>query len=149
MRFISRHITPLVINSLRRGHTHTHTHTRTRIPTIRTGSILRNQAHIGRRSARTWFKKDSYAVPQPDKPQRRLAGKKSFSKLDLRNANWQFPIEEESNEKTAFCPGSGYGLWEFIMMPYGLTGATQTCQRALDDILNVVRTVLIIMWMTS
>ena len=58
-------------------------------------------------------------------------------------------MEEESNEKTVFGPGSGYGLWEFIMMPYGLTGATQTCQRALDDILNVVRTVLIIMWMTS
>ena len=43
------YITPLVISSLGRGHTHTHTHTQTRIPTIRTGSILRNQAHA-------WFK---------------------------------------------------------------------------------------------
>ena len=46
MRSISRHITPLVVNSLGRGHIHTHAY----IPTIRTGSILRNQA-------RTWFKK--------------------------------------------------------------------------------------------
>ena len=45
MRFTSRHITPLVFNSLGRGHTHAHT--RTRIPTIRTGSILRNQARAG------------------------------------------------------------------------------------------------------
>ena len=81
-------------------------------------------------------KKDSYPVPRPDGPQQRLAGKKIFSKLDLRSAYWQFPMDEESIEKTAFCPGPGYGLWEFTVMPYGLTGATQTCQRALDHILK-------------
>ena len=47
MRFISRHITPLVINSLGRGYTHRHTRTRTLM--IRRGSILRNQV-------RAWFK---------------------------------------------------------------------------------------------
>ena len=81
-------------------------------------------------------KKDSYPVPRPEGPQQRLAGKKVFSKLDLRSAYWQFPMEEGSIEKTAFCPGPGYGLWEFTIMPYGLTGATQTCQRALDHILK-------------
>ena len=30
----------------------------------------------------------------------------------------------------------GYGLWEFTVMPYGLTGATQTCQRGLDRVLK-------------
>ena len=45
-------------------------------------------------------------------------------------------MSEESIEKTAFCPGPGYGLWEFTVMPYGLTGATQTCQRALDEVLS-------------
>ena len=44
MRSISRHIMPLVINSLGSGHTYTHA----RIQTNRTGSILRNQA-------RAWF----------------------------------------------------------------------------------------------
>ena len=48
----SRHITPLVINSLERGHTHM----QARIPTIHTGSIVRNQARAGLRPARTWFK---------------------------------------------------------------------------------------------
>ena len=37
----------------------------------------------------------------------------------------EFPMSEESIEKTAFCPGPGYGLWEFTVMPYRL-------QRALD-----------------
>ena len=45
-------------------------------------------------------------------------------------------MEPQSVEKTAFCPGPGYGLWEFTRMPYGLTGATQTCQRGLDNILQ-------------
>ena len=45
-------------------------------------------------------------------------------------------MSEESIEKTAFCPGPGYGLWEFTVMPYGLTGATQMCQRGLDEVLK-------------
>ena len=45
-------------------------------------------------------------------------------------------MSEESIEKTAFCPGPGYGLWEFTVMPYGQTGATQTCQRGLDEVLK-------------
>jgi len=81
-------------------------------------------------------KKDSYPVPRADGPQQKLAGKKIFSKIDLRSAYWQFPMSEESIEKTAFCPGPGYGLWEFTVMPYGLTGATQTCQRGLDEVLK-------------
>ena len=81
-------------------------------------------------------KKDLYSVPRAEGPQQKLAGKTVFSKLDLRSAYWQFPMDQDSIEKTAFCPGPGYGLWEFTVMPYGLTGATQTCQRGLDDILR-------------
>ena len=81
-------------------------------------------------------KKDSYPVPRADGPQLKLANKKVFSKIDLKSAYWQFPMSEQSIEKTAFCPGPGYGLWEFTRMPYGLTGATQTCQRGLDQVLN-------------
>ncbi len=81
-------------------------------------------------------RKDSYPVPRADGPQQKLAGKRVLSKIDLRSAYWQFPVSEESIEKTAFCPGPGHGLWEFTVMPYGLTGATQTCQRGLDTVLQ-------------
>ena len=81
-------------------------------------------------------KKNSYPVPRADGPQQKLAGKCVFSKLDLRSAYWQFPMQKESIEKTAFSPGPGYGLWEFTVMPYGLTGATQTCQQGLDSVLH-------------
>ena len=56
MRSISRHTTPLVINSLGCGHTHTHAS----ILTICTGSILRNQAHTSLRRRTLGLKSDSY-----------------------------------------------------------------------------------------
>ena len=61
-------------------------------------------------------KKDSYPVPRSEGPQQKLAGKKIFSKLDLKSAYWQFPMQTHSIEKTAFYPGPGYGLWEFTRM---------------------------------
>ena len=83
-------------------------------------------------------KKNSYPVPRADGPQQKLAGKCVFSKLDLRSAHayWQFPMQKESIEKTAFSPGPCYSLWEYTVMPYGLTGATQTCQQGLDTVLH-------------
>jgi len=45
-------------------------------------------------------------------------------------------MHKDSIEKTAFSPGPGHGLWEFTVMPYGFTGATQTCQRGLDAVLR-------------
>jgi len=48
---ISHHIMPLVINSLRGGHTHTHTHI------ARTKAISRNQSHAGLWPAHAWSNK--------------------------------------------------------------------------------------------
>ena len=50
MESILHHIMPLVINSLGGGHTHTHTD-------VRTGTILRNQAHASLQPVHTWFNK--------------------------------------------------------------------------------------------
>jgi len=49
-------------------------------------------------------KKDSYPVSQAEGPQLKLAGKRIFSKHDLRSAYWQFPMDDHSIEKTAFRP---------------------------------------------
>ena len=81
-------------------------------------------------------KKDSYPVPRAEGPQQKLAHKQVFSKIDLRSAYWQFPMSTLSIEKAALCPGPGCGRWEFTVMPYGLTGATQKCQRGLDRVLK-------------
>ena len=94
-------------------------------------------------------KKDSYPVPRAEGPQQKLAGKirplqcllavsygPTINRKDCISAYWQFPMDPQSIEKTAFCPGPGYGLWEFARMSYGLMGATQTCQKGLDNILQ-------------
>jgi len=94
-------------------------------------------------------KKDSYPVTRPEGPQQQLAGKKVLFKLDQQSAYWQFLMDEQSVEKTVFCLGPGYGLWEFTVMPYGLTGSTQTCQRALEHTQKNVRIVLTIVLTTS
>ena len=65
MRSISRHIRPLVINRLGHGHSHTHTHTR--IPTVYTGSILRNQAHTGHRPGVPGLKMNWFRLPKFEK----------------------------------------------------------------------------------
>ena len=75
-------------------------------------------------------------MPRADGPQQKLVDKKVFSKIDLKSAYWHFPMHKDSNEKTAFSPDPGYGLWEFTVMPYGLTGAMQACQRGIDEVLR-------------
>ena len=66
-----------------------------------------------------------------------------FSTIDLQSAYWQFE-RRESIEKMAFCPGPGYSLWEFTVMPYELTGETQwgldkvlkECKDCVDDYMD-------------
>ena len=58
-------------------------------------------------------------------------------------------MSEQSIEKTEFCPGPGYGLWEFTRMPYALTGAMQHVNGDWIRSSVIARTVLTTMWMTS
>jgi len=80
--------------------------------------------------------KDSYPLPLPDEVQDKLAGSKIFSTLDLHSGYWQLPVNPKDQEKTAFCPGPGMGLFEFCRMPFGLSGAPSSFQRLMDTILQ-------------
>jgi hypothetical protein len=46
---------------------------------------------------------------------------------------WQIELLEQNTQKTAFI-GDG-GLYEFIVMPFGLSNATATFQRYMDMVL--------------
>ena len=80
--------------------------------------------------------KDSYPLPLPDEVQDQLAGSAVFSTLDLQSGYWQMPVNPADQEKTAFCPGPGMGLYEFTRMPFGLTGAPSSFQRLMDIVLR-------------
>ena len=54
--------------------------------------------------------------------------------LDLTKGYWQIPLLLESREKTAF--STPYGLYQFVTLPFGLSGAPATFQCLTDRILR-------------
>ena len=78
--------------------------------------------------------KDAYPLPRPDEVQDRLMGSTVFSTLDLRSSYWQLPIHVDDQPKTAFCPGPGFGLFQFRRMSFGLLGALASFQQLINMI---------------
>ena len=60
---------------------------------------------------------------------------KYISKIDVRSAYHQIPLEEESRKITAFTV-PGKGMYQFKRMPFGLTNAPATLQRIMDKIIT-------------
>ena len=56
-----------------------------------------------------------------------------LTKIDLRQAYYQIPLEKASRKYTAFAvPGSE--LWQFTRMPFGLMNAPSTFQWLIDTL---------------
>ena len=79
-------------------------------------------------------RKDSYPLPRIDDALDALNGTKYFSSLDLTAGFWQVTMEPESREHIAFITYGG--LYEFLVMPFGLTGAPSTYQRLMECVLR-------------
>lgn len=75
---------------------------------------------------------DRYPAPLIQDLFPRLHGKQVFTTLDLLKAFNQIPMAAEDIEKTAII--TPFGLFEFLVMPYGLKNASQTFQRFVDSI---------------
>ncbi|KAL5515711.1 hypothetical protein EMCRGX_G000916 [Ephydatia muelleri] len=56
--------------------------------------------------------------------------------MDLQCGYWQIPVNPKDQEKTAFSPGPGMGLFQFTRMPFGLCGAPSTFQRLMDLVMR-------------
>ena len=77
--------------------------------------------------------RDSYPLPRIDDCLNALGGNKYFTLLDLASGYWQIPLAEAAKSKTAFITNSG--LYEFNVLPFGLTNAPATFQRYMDLVL--------------
>ena len=63
-----------------------------------------------------------------------IGNAKYISTLDLTNGYWQIPMDKQDCEKTTF--SSPLGLFQFTVMPFGLSGAPATFQRMMDQTLR-------------
>lgn len=79
--------------------------------------------------------KESYPLPYISRILGRLHGTKYLSSIDLTDAFWQIPLDEESKIKTAFVVPSR-GLFHFKRMPFGLCNAAQNLSKLMDSVLG-------------
>ena len=81
--------------------------------------------------------KDAYPLPHIDDFLCALSGAKWFSTLDLASGYWQVPMDPASSGKAAFVTTSG--LYEWNVMPFGLTSSPSTFERLMELLLAGLR----------
>ena len=77
--------------------------------------------------------KDAYPLPRIDESLDALSGSKYFTVIDLKSGYWQLPLEEISKEKTAF--STHRGLFEFNVLPMGITNGPAAFARLMNNVL--------------
>ena len=79
-------------------------------------------------------RKDSYPIPRIDETLRTIATAKFISKVDVISAFHRIRVKEGDEWKTAF--NTRFGLYEWLVTPFGLTGAPATFQRYINWVLR-------------
>jgi hypothetical protein len=78
-------------------------------------------------------KKDAYPLPRIEECLDALNGARFFSLMDLASGYWQVQMDPKDREKTAFL--THIGLFEWLVMPFGLCNAPATFCRLMELVL--------------
>ena len=60
-----------------------------------------------------------------------------FSTIDLVSEYWQVPLDQDAKEKSAFVTRGG--LWQWKVLPFGLTSAPATFERLMEKVLKALQ----------
>jgi hypothetical protein len=77
---------------------------------------------------------DAYPMPRVEEVFENIGMATYITTLDLARGYWQIPMDESSREVTAFI--TPFGLFEFLVMPFGLHTAPATFQRLMNSLLR-------------
>ncbi|KAF8751883.1 Retrotransposon gag protein [Rhizoctonia solani] len=97
------------------------------------------------RRLNNWTKKNVYPLPRPDDLMAQLRGAKVFTKLDLRWGYNNVRVKEGDEWKTAF--RTKYGLYESLVMTFGLTNAPASFQHFMNDLFKDLLDVCVIIYL--
>ena len=86
-------------------------------------------------------KLDCYPIPKVEDLFARLAGGKSFTKLDLSQAYQQLPLDDQLKQYAVI--NTPKGLFRYTRLPYGISSAPGIFQRVMDTILNGIPGVVV------
>lgn len=83
---------------------------------------------------------DSYPIPNVEVALHVLAGMSVFTKIDLKTAYHQIPIDDNFKEVTTI--NTPIGLLRWKRMPYGIKTASAVFQRAIEQVLENMKTMI-------
>ena len=78
--------------------------------------------------------KNNYPLPRIDDLLDRLTGAKCFSRIDLKSGYYQVRVAAQDVHKTAM--RTCYGLYEFLVKPFGLCNAPATFVSIINGIFH-------------
>jgi GNAT superfamily N-acetyltransferase len=78
--------------------------------------------------------RNNYPLPRIDEVWDQIGGSKYFSTLDLRSGYNQIRVADEDVHKTCF--RTRYGAYEFLVVPFGLSGAPPVFQALMNEVLR-------------